>query len=209
MVSGTVNKSKSLSNDVSKTKLTPEQEAKIQAYSEKWKKIGTSCEPCNFEKCKEFAVLTYQQADLEPPTEFYLCDSPIQAANLAADLKIKKGAIDVNNPNFNRKELVKECYDEQIYGFHEASWLAYYDFMLNEMGVEEARKLTGLMGMAENCGWWAPYASVSIFQHRPVICKFDENEKLHCEDGPAVLYQDGTSIYMIHGKKVEEKDLTK
>lgn len=196
------NKAKTLSQI---DKLTPDQEAKIPAYRDKWTKIGTSCEPCNFEKSKEFAILTYQQSEIEPPKHFHLCDSPIHAANVATDLKISYGLHPKNMSNEERKRVVQECYEEQIYGYHEASWLSYYDFMLTELGIEECKKLTGLMGMAENCGWWSPYSENAIFQHRHTSCKLNEENQLHCEDGPAVHYPDNTSIWMINGIGVDEQ----
>lgn len=186
-------------------KLTPEQEAKIPMYREKWTKIGTCCDPCDFEKSKEFAILTYEQSGLQPPKHFHLCDSPIHAANLATDLKIQYGLKPKKMSAEERKRAVQESYEEQIYGYHEASWLSYYDFMLTELGIEECKKLTGLMGMAQNCGWWSPYDENAIFQHRHTSCKLDEENQLHCEDGPAVHYPDNTSIWMIHGIGVTEQ----
>jgi hypothetical protein len=198
----TGNKGKTLSQI---DKLTPEQEAKIPEYRAKWTQIGTSCEPCDFEKSKEFAILTYRQSDIEPPKSFHLCDSPIQAANLAADLKVQYKLAPKNMSKDERKKLVQECYEEQIYGYHEASWLSYYDFMLTELGIEECEKLTGLMGMAQNCGWWSPYSENAIFQHRHTACHLNAENQLHCEDGPAVHYRDNTSIWMINGIGVDEQ----
>jgi hypothetical protein len=41
-----------------------------------------------------------------------------------------------------------------------------------------------------------------VFQHRPEVIKFDDQNRLHCEDGPAIRYRDGYSVYSWHGTRI-------
>jgi len=176
-------------------KLTPEQEALIPVYRDKWIAIGKSCEPCDLEQSKHFARLAYAAAGLKCPENFYLVDSPLAAAKLEVQLLGKK--LESHN--------IKTAINNQIFGYHEAGWLSYYQFMLEVLGIQECKKLEGLIGIAENCGWWAPYDNCVIFQHRHSELHTNENHVLHNESGPAVRYRDGYSVWAISGIRVNEK----
>ncbi len=60
--------------------LTPQQEAKLPIYAQKWLDIGLSTEPCNVTQTKRWINKAYQQAGLEPPKEYKLFDSPLSCA---------------------------------------------------------------------------------------------------------------------------------
>lgn len=169
--------------------LTPDQEKLLPVYRDKWISIGKSCEPCDFEKSKHYARLAYSAAGLECPETFYLVDSPIEAAKLEAKL-LNSNTLSISN---------------QAFGYHDAGWLSYYDFMLEVLNIEECRKLEGLIGLAKHCGWWSPYDTCVIFQHRHSELYTDENFRLHNESGPAVKYRDGYSVWAIDGVSVNEK----
>ena len=68
-----------------------------------------------------------------------------------------------------------------------------------------AEKLKPLMNLAKVCGWWAPYKNTVIFQDRPELIKFDEEKRLHCENGPAIKYRDGFSVYSWHGVRIPQE----
>ena len=68
-------------------KLTPEQEALLPVYRDKWLKIGLSCEPLDPEKAKAAAILAYKKAGLEPPRIFVCCQSPFSGVIAATILK--------------------------------------------------------------------------------------------------------------------------
>jgi len=176
-------------------KLTPEQEALIPVYRDKWIAIGKSCEPCDLEQSKHFARLAYAAAGLECPEKFYLVDSPMAAAKLEVNLRGE-------NPNATN---LQTAINNQVFGYHEAGWLSYYEFMLEVVGIKECEKLEGLIGLAKNCGWWSPYDDCVIFQHRHSELHTDDNFRLHNESGPAVRYRDGYSVWAIDGIRVNEK----
>lgn len=84
-------------------------------------------------------------------------------------------------------------------------WLAFYEFG-EEIGVdygeEISNKLKAYRQYAENCGVSYFYDEVALISDRPVKIKFDNDDRLHCEDGPAIQWKDGHSIYSWHGVKI-------
>ena len=87
----------------------------------------------------------------------------------------------------------------QVYGAHDDGWLSFYNYFIEVCGLNSCEPLQGLMDLARVCGWWAPYENAVIFQHRHCELYRDDEHRLHCETGPAVLYRDGFSIYAWHG----------
>jgi len=91
------------------------------------------------------------------------------------------------------------------YGQHDANWLGFYEFFQKECGlIQETEKLNGLICQAKAGGWFWPHEKMCWVTERPVILLKDERGLLHCEDGPALQYPDGWSLYRIHGVSVPE-----
>jgi hypothetical protein len=78
---------------------------------------------------------------------------------------------------------------------------------LHEFGVESPR-LDGLRLVARSCGWWWPFAGAVVLTERPSINKIDELGLLHCEDGPAIQYRDGFSVYSWRGTRIPAEWIT-
>lgn len=103
---------------------------------------------------------------------------------------------------WNAPEQLRGAVRDQIWGYHDAGWLSFYDFMASVLGITDAERLRPLMDLAQVCGWWAPYKNAVILQDRANVLRRDEQNRLHCEDGPAVAYPDGVSMYFWHGISV-------
>lgn len=166
-------------------KLTDEQTSKFDEYVDKWKAIGLSTEPVNFEAAKEAAILSYTLVGLPAPTKFYVADSLMDAIRLIKELDPSKTS--------------SEIFYEMTYGSQDADWLSFYDFFGEVVGLECCDRLKGLMGLSKHSGWVSFYEDTVVFQHRPETIKFDDQKRLHCEDGPAIRYRDGYSVYSWHG----------
>ena len=59
-----------------------------------------------------------------------------------------------------------------------------------------------LFRSARTCGWVCVYDEVAVVQDRPLFIRMDEQNRLHCQDGPAILYDDGFAVYAWHGVRV-------
>ncbi|MES9841258.1 MAG: DUF6745 domain-containing protein, partial [Candidatus Thiodiazotropha endolucinida] len=97
---------------------------------------------------------------------------------------------------------------DQVCGCHDANWLGFYEtFFL--FGISEAEKLFPLIELSKHCGWWAPYTNSVILQDRPSSIIFDDQKRLHCENGPAISYRDGFSVYAWHGTRIPKEWIEK
>lgn len=175
--------------------LSEAQKAKIPAYKDKWHKISVCTDRVDFEEAKKWAIECYRVAGLTPPTEFHFAASPIAAARLAAELKSKGKKASASDLQQNIHEM--------IYGFQDASWLAFFDFIGAELG-EDITRAAPLIELAKVCGWWAPYDTCAILQDRPTILNLDDEGRFHGEYGPAVTYTDGVAMYAWHGVQVPD-----
>lgn len=172
------------------TKLTKAQINKFPFYVEKWIKIGLNTDPINREESIKAVNMAYNLAGLEVPENIYFVSSPME------HIQFMKNLVKGSKKSF--KDIDFLIHTTQ--GCYEASWLARYDFFRNECGlVSETDKILGLIKCAENFGWWATYANMAVIQDRPQKISRDSQNRLHCEDGPAILYRDGYSQFYWHG----------
>ena len=161
--------------------LTPEQEAQLSVYRDKWIKIGLSTERVDPVEATRAVHLLYKCGGLEPPQRILFANGPQHAHVLLEG---------------------KSVTESTVYGSHEASWLSFYDYMETVVGVDLGGKLAGLKAVAEACGWVSCYDTVAVVQDRPLHIRMDEDNRLHCETGPAILYADGFAVYAWHGVRV-------
>lgn len=167
--------------------LTAEQEARFGEYVEKCIGIGVNTDPVDFEAAKSAICKAYRLAGLKEPTQFHVVDGPDAAMNLIQSI----------DPSKSRRDI----FIEMCYGSMDISWLSFYKYFI-EVVVLNLEKITGLLELANHTGWYNAYEDVVVFQHRPEYIKFDEDNRLHCETGPAIRYRDGYSVYAWHGTRV-------
>jgi hypothetical protein len=168
--------------------LTEEQKAKFGEYRDTWIDIGLSTEPVDFEKAKDAVCMAYELVGLPLPTKFLTAKGPMDAIRIIQEI--------------DPKRTKREIYNEMIYGAHDAYWLAFYAYFRDVVGLECCNKLNGLIELAKHCGWLNVYDDLVVFQDRPERIKFDDQNRLHCEDGPAIRYRDGFCVYAWHGTRI-------
>ena len=94
------------------------------------------------------------------------------------------------------------------YGQHDAGWLAFYDYFRDAAGLsEETQKLAGLWLLSQSAGWWLPHQNLCWVSERHNVLHRDADGRLHCDNGPALQYPDGWSIYAIGGVRVDEQTI--
>ena len=59
--------------------------------------------------------------------------------------------------------------------------------------------------LRDAAGWVMPYTNICFVSERPEHLELDENERLHCETGPAMIYPDGFSVHAWHGTVFPEE----
>lgn len=110
-----------------------------------------------------------------------------------------------------RKEFNKTCRsfaNTCFFGQHEW-WVPQYVFPRQHLGAQYTdmadRVVTAWETLSRNCGWWACYDEAVICVEKPIVQKVNSEWQLHCEDGPAMLYEDGLAMWLINGVKVDEQ----
>jgi len=161
--------------------LTKEQEEKFPEYVRKWLSIGLCTNPADKTKSEALIDDVYKAGGLEPPkTKIWLL-SPFE---------IKKYNIPFDSSNF-------------CYGQHDASWLGFYDYFLNELGLECVKPLIPLIELSKVCGWFYPTKDTVYLCERPEIVLL-ENGLLHCDGGPAIKFRDGICLWSLNGVPVPQ-----
>ena len=180
-------------------KLTAEQEALMPEYLAKWEKIGYEYKDIDKEKAekllKEYTALIGLK-----PNKFIYADSPYGCQKI------------INEMAGNKTAEYYPLYWRQS-GNIQSGYHCFYDFI-----IEELVKKTGQLTLdAETLRLWEITKSITAELHyfftfeevifiseKPLYIKI-EDDLLHSESSPAVLYKDGNSLYFWRGISVPEQ----
>lgn len=90
----------------------------------------------------------------------------------------------------------------RYYNITQCPWMALVTFV-QEIGVPIDEPLKAIAaarwGLAQSIGWYMTLDGVAIVCDRPRSISFDESQRLHCETGPAVSFEDGSAAHAWHG----------
>ncbi len=170
--------------------ITPEQEAKIPEYLEKYNKIGTNTSPCDRARAEAAVSASYAYLKFTPPT-FVWADSPFQGARLAAQLA--KGCQDVT------EEEISDQRNKASFGSFEAYWVAFYDFVSEQLPVKHDPLIDIVKEIVATCGVYWTFDGKVVMTERPIAIHF-QDKKLHNPNGLALEYKDGTGVFSVEGK---------
>lgn len=102
-------------------------------------------------------------------------------------------------------EWQNECLREQriwnpnfLWGTMDLHWVIRGKFVEcngAELPFETAHHLDVMERINCQCEWWWPFENAVIASQRPISVTWGHNQCLHCEDGPAVRYADGYSLF--------------
>lgn len=205
------------------TELTPEQEAHLPEIRDKWFQHGIATQPANREEAEEGVRMAYLAAGHKPPKHYIWVDSPyagaialgivpqaitaaqqlvqqVTSAAVAGQEATKKWTMPALNLDF---QAVQSWWRNSTYGQHSAGYYAYLEAM-RYIGMSGLEGIDGVMKVAQNAGWWWPAEEFAIITERPTVLGFDQQQRLHGEDGPAIAYPDGFAVYMWHGTRVPQ-----
>ena len=100
-----------------------------------------------------------------------------------------------------------------FFGQHDSYWVSFYRFCA-EIGVQykpdALHRLAIMEDLCRSCGWIYFYENVCFVSGRPAVHTevIERNDhkihRLHCENGPAMSFSDGFSIYAWHGTRVPD-----
>jgi hypothetical protein len=92
------------------------------------------------------------------------------------------------------------------FGWYYAGWFAFVEFA-DRIGVKYNAELfkqwKEWIALARSVhGFWA-FDGICFITDRPTKIAVDDQNRLHCEDGPALEYADGYCLYSWHGVRVD------
>lgn len=176
--------------------LTPEQEAAMERYRDMGLKIGlaTSTGPLDQALVEKLMAGVFENQGEKAPQHVYCVESPMAAYK------------------FMKENLCPEL-DGMPYthfGQHDINWLIFYAFFHFECGVPGLEKVLPLLEAAKHLGWyWTSLeeGGVAVVSNRPRELHRDTENRLHNENGPAVVYGDGFKLYFSHGVSFNGNDM--
>ena len=176
------------------TEITEEQKARFPEFVTRWTNIGLCTDPADRPRAEAGVREAYRCGGLEPPKEIIWCSSP-------SDMINKRNAC-LEEFGLEKSDGIQSA----CYGQHDANMLSFYDYFREVMGlVEGTAKMAGLWEVAKSAGWWIPHENVCWICERHNVLKRNAAGQLHCEDGPALAYPDGWSVYSIDGIRLDEQ----
>lgn len=177
-------------------KLTPEQEAMIPVYLERFRKIGLSCGDTNRAAAEEAVRKSYahihktNQSCVKDP-EFVWADGPAAGAKLAA--QYAKGDLNVTTAEIQAQASMAS------YGSFEAYWVSTYAFVAEQLPVKKDELVDIAVAIVENCGVFWTFEDIVVMTPKPADLQM-KDQKLHSVTGPAMQYPNGEKLFVYDGE---------
>lgn len=169
--------------------LTPEQEAQVEDWGNKWLNIGLSTEQSSDEDYAECFKVVQQlyldSGETDIPLDYKVVDSPMGIYEICKN---------------------KSFMSDSCYGSFEASWLSYYTFARDVLGVELDKRLEHFVFLSNHVSVYYLHEETKtvLFSKKPTEIHM-QGDVLHNEKGPAIKFLDGFSIWAINGHHVSEQ----
>lgn len=195
--------------------LTAEQKAKMPEYVQKWIGIGTNTDRLDPDLTKKIIDNYRKLIDKPVDVPLKIANNPIEAwvmcclveQNVSFD-KLDVEMESVFNGNPNKYSIPKAILPWQTGSFF-ASTFSFYDYILEELKIEIKSDLWAKYKVWEstsNIGCIYPLETITIVCEKPIEIHLNENNVLHKEGGPSLVY-DGLGdfkIYSLNGVSVPE-----
>ena len=195
-------------------KLTREEEAQIPLYLEKFRSYGVSTQPIDRASAEAAVTNLYASLSLKKPDKFIWVDSP--RSLILTNLLLKDSQLwgqlggQLWGQLWGQLEGQLEGQLQNLeWGNIDSYWLSYYIFINDVLSVKTTPLAQVAHDIVKHCHIFSMFNEGVVLSERPVSLSFDSDNKLHREDGPAILYKDGFSVYALHGERVSVKEASK
>ena len=163
----------------------------MPAIAEKWINIFNNNATWNDEKVIEGVKWCYEASKLSPPREVVICDSP-------ADCQIKA------NHALGRT-IIEHIEPSSYLSYSDCGWVSFHDFF-DQIGVSEDEDFRKFRDLMENGVYYSILFDEMAFVSKPPVAVLkNEDDALHCVDGPALYFSDGYGMYSVNGREVEDE----
>ena len=174
--------------------LTSEQEAAMPRFVEKWIKKGTCTSQLPEEDIKSI-VGKFVHSVLDKPKDIpiHVFNSPYQAW------------VYINKKYDIEEDNLLPFVTPYVFGSFDAGYYAWIDFM-EYIGVKDFPSLANDYEELVNVGLVFVFDDYIVATQKPSVLKM-ENGELHCENGPALAYDDDhkSDVYCLNGVTMEKE----
>jgi hypothetical protein len=199
-------------------KLTPEQEAELVVYRDRYIELGRSTSPLPQDKSGIDNAINeiYLNGGIPVPKRIIYLNSPKEILKHVKYYKLT----DKDTPfegwqdhydtlysqlSVDEKKKIddygKDFIDGFCYGSQDAGWVSYYDVVLNVLGVKEIEKyVLPWKYLVGKISWYLPLSEVCYISQNPVEINVNVNGQLHNTEGASVKYADGFCLYTVNGE---------
>lgn len=191
-------------------KLTPEQERELPKFRDEWRKIGIRTgHDAECERLGREAVLdAHKEIGAKPPLVLW-ARSPMEALRMGDAIERAL------SPDEKRKELdaqklgdrLRRIWNQQwSWGQTSGFWVAWYRFALQigvQVSEENDRRLRIHERLAAACYAVISLGGIEILVQHPTVAAFDDRQRLHRTDGPALEWADGYAVFVVHGVRLD------
>jgi hypothetical protein len=197
-------------------KLTPEQEAAMPRYVEKWIKIGTDTSRLDYDETLDIVNKVQTQLLGRKATPVVIFDNPHEcwvACNYAVQgtpINDLKKAVD----KYFDDESVRNSFKMEPFtmphltGSFDASLFSFYDFFRSEVKIPygEYEEKYLIWESTTKLGLIFPLENVCIVSEKPTTVSLNGVNRPHCDGGTAISYagKGDFNIYMLNGVRVPE-----
>jgi len=173
-------------------KLTPEQEALVPVYRQRYFDIGWSTDETDREAAEKAMRELHEIKGWDQPEIVWF-----QSPYAAVDTIIESSDKDPENTDISMNGPCAAL---------DAVWGCFYKFgeeLKPDMYKEEdSRLLDAWDRLCKSCGPCWLYTNYVLMTDKPVEAHYNDGELVHCDTGPALRYSDGHEMYAIDGVRL-------
>ena len=201
-------------------RLTPEQEALVPVWHQRWLEIGMDERPIDRELATSAIGRAYATINRPAPAIIFCASPATSNLGIAAWPRLMKRVPELEDSlgaslwASLRDSLGASLASTYFGGQYDSPWVAFYLFCA-EIGVKykpDAKpKLEIVADLCKSCGWIYFYEKICFVSGRPKVktVMVQRNNGwihvLHCVDGPAMSFADGWRIYAWRGVRIPAK----
>lgn len=174
-------------------KLTKDQEKLMSVVRDEWINSALGGDTSIDEAAlKKWLIFCYGRIKMKAPP-YEIVGGPFEAQKMA------------NDRNGNKK---MENYPSGIGIGYDAGWTSFYDFF-TRIGILKDENFNTWM-LLKDAGVWdcLLFEKIAYIIRRPSLVLKDGRGRLHCENGPAILFPNGEKYFNWHGTRVPERLIT-
>ncbi len=208
---------------------TAEQIASLGNYREKWRKVALQLGPIDRQKAALAVQQLYAANDAPYEPEIIFADGPYTARRLLKH-RCRRGQQPICPSTSGYQLINKlwpliadqlsNTISQQLHaallinrssilaplsGWTQpealTAWCSLCDFCISALKcVHNSNLWAILQGVVTECGWLFPAQHICVVCDRPIQLLVDDLDRLHAENGPAIVYADGYRVRALHGQ---------